>query len=144
MITMNKKTKLEVKRTIQADKESVYKALTSEKMMAKWFYPAQEGWKAEVSFKPREGASYRIDMINPDGEVYSHKGVVREVKENSKLVFTWNSRAVSDTVVTITLSDGGEGTVVTLVHEFMPRDEQKAHKEGWTAILDNLSKEVLQ
>jgi len=141
---MSKKTKLEVKRIIYADKESVFKALTSEKMMEKWFYPSQDGWKAEVSFEPREGASYQVDMINPDGKVYSHKGVVREVKKNSKLEFTWNSHAVSDTVVTITLNDAGEGTEVTLVHDFMPQDEKEAHEKGWTAILTHLSREVLQ
>lgn len=141
---MNKKTKLKVKRIIQADKESVYKALTSEKMMEDWFYPSQEGWNAEVSFEPREGASYQIDMINPNGKVYSHKGVVREVKKNSKLVFTWNSHAVWDTVVTITLNEAGGGTEVTLVHDFMPQDEKEAHEKGWTAILTHLSNVVLQ
>lgn len=139
---MSNDKSLVVKRVISSDKASIFEALTNEDMMNKWFFAGPDGWSAKVSSKAEVGESYRIDMIG-ENDTYTHTGVFKEVVPNEKIVFTWNSQAVEDTLVTITLKETSEGTEVKLVHEFMPNEEQvKNHTQGWTVILERLEHTV--
>lgn len=134
---------LTVKRVIDADRETIFKALTDQNIMQKWFYAGPDGWSATVKNDPAVGGAYRIDM-HGDSETYSHEGEYTEIVPNSKLVFTWNSKAVRDTVVTITLTEVDGGTEVKLTHEFMPNEEMKKnHTEGWQQILIHLESVVV-
>ncbi|MEL7834028.1 SRPBCC domain-containing protein [Fodinibius sp. Rm-B-1B1-1] len=135
---------LTVKRIIDADPETLFEALTNQKIMEQWFFASTEnGWSASIENNPQEGGSFKVDMHGPD-DTYPHKGVYKEIVPNKKIVFTWNSHLVTDTVVTITLSQVGGGTEVKLHHEFMPSKEiAEKHTQGWTAILENLDQVVV-
>lgn len=134
---------LMVKRVIDADPETLWEALTNQQIMQKWFFAVGEGWSATVENNPEVGGSYKIDMHSPK-DTYSHEGVYKEIVPQEKIVFSWNSQAVTDTVVTITLEEVDGGTEVKLVHEFMPNEEMKKnHTQGWTQILANLDEVVI-
>lgn len=134
---MDKSSTLIVKRVIKADPETLWEALTDQQIMQKWFF-AEEGMSATVENNPEAGGNFKIDMHGPD-DTFSHKGIYKEMVPHEKMVFTWNSRFVSDTLVTITLNKVKDGTEVKLVHEFMPNEEMKQnHNRGWTQILENL------
>lgn len=134
---------LTVKRTIKTDKETIFKALTDEKIMEKWFFAGPDGWSATVKSKAEVGKKYQIDM-HGENDTYTHTGEFKEVVPNEKIVFTWNSKAVQDTLVTITLTENDEGTEVKLLHEFMPNDEMvENHTQGWTVILERLDNVVV-
>lgn len=139
---MSNESTLTVKRTINADKETIFKALTDEKIMEKWFFAGPEGWSATVKSKAKVGEEYKIDM-HGENDTYTHTGTFKEVIPNDKIVFTWNSKSVQDTLVTITLTEQNGGTEVKLVHEFMPSKEMKEnHTKGWTVILERLDNVV--
>lgn len=139
---MSDNSTLTVKRTINAEPGTIFEALTDEKLMEKWFFAGPDGWSATVKSKALVGEQYQIDM-HGENDTYTHIGEFKEVVPNKKLVFTWNSKAVQDTVVTITLNETKDGTEVTLVHEFMPNEEMiKNHTEGWTVILERLDEAV--
>ncbi len=139
---MSKESTLTVSRTINADKETIFKALTNEDVMEKWFFAGPDGWSATVKSTPKVGEEYKIDM-HGENDTYTHTGVFKEVVPNEKLVFTWNSQAVQDTLVTITLTEKGDSTEVKLVHEFMPNKEMiENHTQGWTVILERLDSVV--
>ena len=139
---MSDQSTLTVTRTIQADKETIFKALTDQNIMQKWFFAGPGGWSATVKSKAVAGEEYQIDM-HGENDTYTHTGEFKEVVPNEKLVFTWNSKAVQDTVVTITLDEKGDATEVKLVHEFMPNKEMiENHTEGWTVILERLDNVV--
>ncbi len=135
----NDKSTLTVKRVIDADAETLFEALTDQEIMKKWFYASTDnGWSATVENNPREGGKFKVDMHGPE-DTYPHKGVYKEIIPNKKIVFTWNSHIVTDTIVTITLDEVDGGTEVKLKHEFMPSEQEKQnHTRGWTAILENL------
>lgn len=134
---MDKDSTLIVKRIIDADPETLWEALIDQQIMQKWFF-AEEGMSATVENNPEAGGSFKIDM-HGQKDTYSHEGIYKELIPRRKIVFTWNSQFVSDTLVTITLKEVKSGTEVKLVHEFMPNDEMKqSHTEGWTQILANL------
>lgn len=135
---MSTESTLTVSRTIHADKETIFKALTDQNVMEKWFFAGPDGWSATVKSTAKVGEEYKIDM-HGENDTYTHTGVYKEIIPNEKIVFTWNSQAVEDTVVTITLSEKGDATEVTLVHEFMPNKEMiENHTQGWTVILERL------
>ncbi len=131
---------LTVSKTINADKATIFKALTDEEIMAKWFCAGPDGWSSTVKSDTKLGGSYQVDMHNGEGETYTHTGTYKEVTPNDKIVFSWNSQAVDDTLVTITLTETEGGTEVKLVHEFLPNDQMvENHTNGWTVILERLS-----
>lgn len=139
---MSNESTLTVKRTINADKETIFKALTDEEIMKKWFFAGPDGWSATVKSKAKVGEEYKIDM-HGENDTYTHTGTFKEVVPNDKIVFTWNSKSVQDTLVTITLTEQNGGTEVKLVHEFMPSKEMKEnHTKGWTVILERLDSVV--
>ena len=141
---MNKDTTLMVKRVIEADRERLWKALTDPEIMQKWFFAAGDGWSATVENTFKVGGAYKIEMHSPK-DTYSHHGVYKEIVPLQKMVFTWNSQAVTDTKVTVTLKKLNEGTEVVLMHEFMPNEEMKKnHTEGWTQILENLEGVIIR
>jgi uncharacterized protein YndB with AHSA1/START domain len=135
----NDDSTLIVKRVIDADPEMLFEALTDQEIMKRWFYASAEpGWSATVKNDPKVGGRYKIDMHSPE-DTYSHEGEYTEIIPNKKIVFSWNSQYVTDTVVTITLDEVDGGTEVKLKHEFIPTaEETKKHEQGWTQILENL------
>ncbi len=133
---------LEVSKVINADRPSIFKALTDPSIMKKWFFAGPDGWSSTVDANVIKGGMFKIDMHGEE-ETYSHKGEYREVIENEKIVFTWNSQSVTDTLVSITLKEVDGGTEVKLVHDFMPNKEMKTnHTNGWTTILERLAANV--
>lgn len=139
---MSKESTLTVTRIINADKKTIFKALTDEKIMEKWFFAGPEGGSATVKSKTTVDGNFQIDMHEEKG-TYTHTGVFKEVVPNEKIVFTWNSHVVEDTVVTVTLSEMGDSTEVKLVHEFMPNKKAlEGHTKGWTVILERLDNTV--
>lgn len=139
---MSNESTLTVSRTINADKETVFKALTDEDIMQKWFFAGSDGVGATVKSNAAVGEDFQIDM-HGEKDTFTHTGVFKEVVPNEKLVFTWNSHVVEDTVVTITLTEKDGATEVKLVHEFMPNKKVlEGHIEGWTLILERLDQVV--
>ena len=132
---------LTVSKIIQADKATIYKALTDQKIMEKWFCAGPDGWSSSVKNRiTAVGEPYEIHMHNNNGETHSHYGEYKEVIPNEKIVFSWSSQAVENTLVTITLTDVADGTEVSLQHDFMPNEQMvQNHTNGWTVILDRLS-----
>ena len=129
---------LTVKRVIDAPSETIWKALTEQEIMQKWFFAGDERWSSTVENNFQTGGSYRIEMHSPE-DSYLHEGVYRKIVPHEEIVFSWNSQAVTDTIVTITLREVEGGTEVKLKHELMPDEKMKQnHKQGWTQILANL------
>lgn len=135
---MSNESTLTVSRTINANKKTIFEALTDENVMEKWFFAGPDGWSATVKSKAKVGEEYKIDM-HGENDTYTHTGIYKEIIPHEKIVFTWNSQVVQDTVVTITLTEKGDATEVKLVHEFMPNQEMiENHTKGWAVILERL------
>lgn len=130
--------KLIVKRIINAGIDSVFEAFSKPEIMRMWFYP-DEDMSAEVSNTFRVGGGYVIKMHTKTGDTYTHTGEYLEIVSPEKIVFTWNSDFVNDTVVTVTLSEAEDGTEVVLSHDFLPEGElTHKHRSGWGGCLDRL------
>lgn len=129
-----------VKRIIKASPEQVFEAFTNPEIMMKWFF-GHDDWTVEVSNTLQVEGKYTLTMIATDGKKYLHVGEYKVIVPSEKLVFTWNSDFVQNTVVTVHFRRVGDGTEVTLEHEFLPTVEAREnHRKGWTTCLNNLEK----
>jgi uncharacterized protein YndB with AHSA1/START domain/DNA-binding transcriptional ArsR family regulator len=134
--------KVIVQRIFKSSRDKVFEAFSNPDIMRKWFFPGED-WSAETSNTFEVGGSYKIKMRDPSGEVYTHTGEYREIKTSEKIVFTWNSISVKDTVVTITFSEIGNETEVIITHDHLPSKESRDnHKKGWIGCVNNLKKSI--
>jgi uncharacterized protein YndB with AHSA1/START domain len=111
---------IEVTRTYDAPRELVFDAWTKGEHLKNWFAPT--GFTVpEVESDPREGGIYRLAMRSPDGQDFWSQGTYREVLPPERLVLTQgvlgpDDKPLFETVTTVTLTDEGGKTTVT-VHE---------------------------
>ena len=76
-----------ITRTFDAPRALVFKAWTDAKHLAQWWGP--DGFTNPVcEIDARVGGVLRIHMRGPDGTVYPMKGVIQEIAEPERLVFT--------------------------------------------------------
>lgn len=127
-----------VKKFISAGRDEVFEAFTNADIMSKWFFPGED-MSAEVTNNLELGGSYTLRMLAKNGDVYTHVGEYKEITPPEKLVFTWNSDFVQNTVVTVTFAESDSGTEVTVSHDLLPNDEMRQdHRKGWMGCLGRL------
>jgi len=129
---------LTIVRQLPHDRARVFSALTDPLKMAQWFFGVKGG-RAKVTNDLRPGGSYRIEMVGGHGTSAPH-GTYLEIAPPARLVFTWSSPGcsnVTDTRVTIELSEHEGGTRLTLTHE-LPAAFVAGHQEGWNICFDHL------
>jgi hypothetical protein len=144
MSTPTQSSSLQVKRFIKAPPGSVFMAWTTPEQIKQWFGPATcRVLDAKIDL--RVGGAYRFHVSSDEmGEMYV-RGVYREVKQPSKLVFTWQWEDDADwtnveSVVTVELVAKDGGTEVQITHEGLPSEEHVGrHEHGWNGCLDKLS-----
>lgn len=136
---------LKLKRLIKAPIARVFAAWTTPGDMMQWFGPGP--WKVTAAkLELRPGGPWRVrfhsDAEDRDVEIY---GVYREVKPDTRLVFTWNSdnpqMNFGETLVTVDLTETGGSTDVCITHEGFPaKPIEERHSLGWQNCCDNLEK----
>ena len=145
--TMQKSTKLRVKRLIKAPRERVFAAWTTPADIMKWFGPETcQVTSAKLNLRPSGEYNFLVKSEKM-GDVKLH-GVFREVKPPSKLVCTWNFSGnpelqFGESQVTVEFLDRKGDTEVQITHEQLPSGEVKEdHKQGWNGCLDKLEKHL--
>jgi uncharacterized protein YndB with AHSA1/START domain len=136
-------TVLQVRRTLPAAREEVFRAWTDADLVRQWFKP-RGGSSPGAEMDVRVGGRYRWAM-KLLGHVYYAVGEYIEVDPPKRLVFTfgWERALVrlSDSVVTVEFIERGDETEVVITHEQLPNRGQRAlHGEGWRACLSNLDR----
>ena len=129
---------LEIRKTLSADPQAVFNALTQVEFLNQWFYAMDEGSaKTEVDLKP--GGKYSIAMINKEGEsVATPYGEFLEIDPPKKLSMTWITDGFVDhSVLTFILKEVEGGTEITLSHE-LPEPAIEPHRGGWATCFEHL------
>ncbi len=133
---------LHVTRLLQAKRAEVWGAITDSAELARWWGP--QGFTIpSVEFEARAGASYRIAMQPPDGELFHLHGEVMEVEPPARLAFTfvWEPATPDDreTLATLSLTEHADQTEVRLTQGAFATEERRAlHEEGWTDSFERL------
>lgn len=131
---------LTMKRRLNAAPAEVYRAWTDPDLLMRWFGPENVTMhEAEVDL--RIGGTYRIVMLEDNGERHQVSGAYQEIVENERLVFSWAWVTTPERVsrVTVTFRPDGDGTILTLLHEqFFDEAALRGHTHGWTGSLVKL------
>jgi uncharacterized protein YndB with AHSA1/START domain len=131
---------LTMKRRLNATPAEVYRAWTDPDLLVRWFGPENvTTQEAEVDL--RVGGTYRVVMLEDNGERHQVSGAYQEVVENERLVFSWAWVTTPERVsrVTVTFKPDGDGTILTLLHEqFFDAEAVRGHTHGWTGSLVKL------
>ena len=133
------KPSLTIKRRFKAAPEKVYAAWIDPEKMSRWLGPP-DVIKVITTTDVQVGGRYTIQMIVPNDE-HNVSGLYREIVPNRKLVFTWAWRSTPEreSLVTVTFTPDGDGTLMTLHHEqFFDEAARDNHERGWTAIVPRL------
>jgi steroid delta-isomerase-like uncharacterized protein len=99
-------------------------------------------WKAvSAELDPRPGGIFRIDVTGQDVA----RGEYLEIDPPHRVVFTWGwergnpAAPPGSSVVEITLSPHGEGTLLRLVHRGVPDQSRAGSAKGWDHYLPRLA-----
>jgi len=114
-----------VERRVSAAPEKVFAYFTD---AGKW--TAWQGTEAEVELQP--GGLWRVNVT---GDGFA-SGLVLEVVENERIVFTWGWEQgppvpPGSTTVMIELVPEESGTLIRLTHRGLPADLTEIHRHGW-------------
>ena len=136
-------TSLTLTRRINARREDVFDAWTDAEILKRWWAP-QGTTMTSVALDPRVGGTYRIGVINTDGEQLYVAGKFVEFERPARIVYTWawdeDNGPGHESLVTIEFAENGRETDVTLTHERLANEQSRDnHRHGWTSILDNLT-----
>ena len=137
-------TGLVLRRTYDVPRERLFAAWTTPAAVKEFFGPGDVTIE-KVEIDARAGGTYRIDFKRPDGELLTARGVYRELRSPERIVCTWawdedDPALAKETLLTLEFFDRDGQTELVLTHELFRDEEQRNnHKEGWTAILEQLS-----
>lgn len=141
-----------ITRAFDAPRALVFKAWTDPQHLARWWGP-KDFTNPVCELDPRPGGAIRIDMTGPDGVVYPNTGVVHEIDEPERLVFTLRAfedaagHAGLEVLNTVTFEEHADTTQLTLratiVRAAPDVDEALTEMEaGWNQSLDRLAKSL--
>jgi uncharacterized protein YndB with AHSA1/START domain len=135
-----------LKRTIAAQRETVFDAWLTADVLKRW-WPAGSDWETPIAqVDARVGGKLRLVMRNPDGEEFGGTGEFIEIERPERLAYswTWDGHGAHEgtNLVEVEFRDAGDGTtLVVLTNRGLPDEEAKrAHREGWLASLENLER----
>lgn len=134
---------LVIRRILNAPPQRVYEAWTQPSLATEFICP-QDVTVDDVSLDVRVGGAYHIAMRVTNGEVWTVRGVYRDVQPGKRLSMTWtwdeeNAADEQETLLTIELAPHGTGTELTLTHERFSSEESRSnHEHGWNSMLDKM------
>jgi uncharacterized protein YndB with AHSA1/START domain len=141
---------LEIRRTLDATPEQIWRAWTRPELLQQWFAPRP--WRiTDIRVDARPGGAFSLVMHGPDGECFPNHGVFLEVEPNRRWITTdaftpdWKPAGQPFMVATVELEplqDGRTAYVATARHwtaEAMRQHQAMGFHEGWGQCLDQLA-----
>jgi len=138
---------LKVSRHIKAPRERVFAAWITPSDIVKWF-GCDGSYVHSAKVDARVGGEYHFLIKKESSGEMEVRGVYREVKSPSRIVFTWvwtgkncGGMEMGETVVTVDLFERNGGTEVQIIHEgFSGAEVRDQHSYGWNGCLDKMEK----
>ena len=133
-----------LRRTYAAPRQRVFDAWTQPQLAAKFLGPG-DVTVPEIEMDVRQGGTYRIVMLMPDGERLNVGGTYREVSAPERLSMTWRWEEDDpadeyDSLLTLEFNEVAGGTELVLKHEQIRTVESRdRHADGWGKIMEELA-----
>ena len=134
---------LVLRRIYAAPRQRVFDAWTKPELAVKVLGTGEVTVK-EVQMDVRTGGTYKIVMLQPNGERWNVGGTYRDVRPPERLSMTWRweedkPEDEQDTLLTLEFNEVDGGTELVLTHEqFASVESRDGHQKGWTEIMNQL------
>ncbi|WP_345950813.1 SRPBCC family protein [Mucilaginibacter sp. PAMB04274] len=123
----------------------LYKAWVTPEDLKQWWHPS-ENHLQNVELDIQEGGQFKYEFMGKDEQPsLTITGDYKEVKENEKLVYSWNWTVPtaefkpSEHLLSIMFVSEGEGSRIKVVQEnFQSEESINPHQEGWEKALNDL------
>jgi uncharacterized protein YndB with AHSA1/START domain len=133
---------IQIRRTVAAPRDRVFRAWTDAKELALWFHSAPKDTSIITRLDFKVGGNYSVEFRHEAGDVHKLSGTYQQIKPPEKLSFTW--RWATDppgleTLVKLEFLDLGDETEIVLAHgEFPDAATRELHNQGWNGCLNQL------
>ncbi len=135
---------LSITRTVGASPDLVFKAWTEPSRIIHWWGP--RGFRTvSADMDLRLGGAWRVRSRPLDGAEHSEHGVLKEIANGERLVFThvWDNsdgKVRPETIATVTFTGHAGNTELTF-HQagFASAASRDSHEEGWSSALELLT-----
>lgn len=138
--TEPREQELVITRVFDAPRTLVFKAWTERERIVHWFGP--KGFSTSLfEGDLRPGGAWRARMRSPQGKEYPQHGIVREVVEPERFVFTvtWDAERDHEMLVTMMLAERAGKTGMAFRQGLFDSIEARENqREGWTESFDRL------
>ena len=135
--TKTAERELVITRQFDARRELVWKVWTEPERVLQWLGP-KEFTALEFEMDRRPGGAWHSCMRSPDGAEFSNRGIVREIVEPERLVFTFawdddDGKPGREMLITITFAERGAQTEMIFNQTvFESAEDRDGHREGWS------------
>jgi uncharacterized protein YndB with AHSA1/START domain len=142
--TKTAERELVITRVFDARRDLVWKAWTERDRVLQWLGP-KAFTALDFEMDRRPGGAWHSRMRSPEGTEHSNRGVVREVVEPERLVFTFawddaDGKPGREMLITITFAEHGAQTEMTFTQAvFESAEDRDGHSEGWNESFDKLA-----
>jgi uncharacterized protein YndB with AHSA1/START domain len=133
---------VEIERVLPVPRPTAFELFSAPAELSKWWGP--NGFSIPgLSFEPRVGEPYRIEMQPPEGDPFHLTGEFREVDPPSRLAFTfvWEPANPDDveTLASLEFREDGGSTRVSLTQgPFKTEERRDLHRNGWSESFEKL------
>lgn len=138
--------KLEVSKEFSVPVTNLYKAWITAEDLKAWWHPINSNL-TDVQNNVKQGGDIKYVFANEDGAgSFIITGTYKEVKEEKRLVYTWNWEVSADSIgdsnylLSISFVDLGDNrSRLEVVQEYFKAEESiQPHREGWEKALADL------
>lgn len=142
--TVTAERQLVITRVFDARRELVWKAWTEPERVLQWLGP-KDFTALEFEMDRRPGGAWHSRMRSREGVEYSNRGLVREVVEPERLVFTfaWDNEDGTpgrEMLISISFAErDGRTEMIFTQAVFESVEDRDGHNEGWTESFDRLA-----
>lgn len=128
--------RIENETKVPAGPETVFDYFTDPELIVRW-----QGRAARL--EPRQGGEYTVELNDRS----TSAGHFSLVERPDRIVFSWGWVGDEDfppgsSIVEVTLTSDGNGTLVQVVHHNVPEGQRESHDDGWRRYLVRLAPAV--
>ncbi len=129
-----------IKRVFKCPKRTLFDAWSTPSIMAKWFFASRDPFReSTVTNSFAVGGAYSVSMHMADTDAHLF-GNYTEITRYSRIAFTFNSPAVTDSHIVLDFRDiSPNRSELTLTQSLFPSDDvRNSHDRGWNVCFEYL------